>query len=222
VTLYSYCLRYDAGSAPNPYWDVCTLVICKPAIRRLAQLGDWVVGLGAASSPMGDMSGHVVYAMRITQLMTLREYDVFCGSNLPGKIPKWASRDYKKRVGDCIYSFSDVGGPTLRPSVHDESNRRVDLGGMNALLSDYFYYFGDRPRELPKHLSPIIHPRQGHKSRANAQYAGAFVEWIEGLDLKPNELYGEPQRKREIMANSESAAACSRRDLDEDHDDEIC
>ena len=42
--LFSYVLRYDDGAAPNPFWGTCTLAICKPAIRRKANLGDWVVG----------------------------------------------------------------------------------------------------------------------------------------------------------------------------------
>ena len=46
MKLYTYCLRYDDGAAPNPYWGVCTLVICKPAIRRSAEPGDWVVVFG--------------------------------------------------------------------------------------------------------------------------------------------------------------------------------
>lgn len=33
-TLYTYCIPYDDGAAPNPYWGICTLVICKPVIRR--------------------------------------------------------------------------------------------------------------------------------------------------------------------------------------------
>ena len=40
--LYSYCLPYDDGAAPNPFWGTCTLVICKPAIRRTARVGDWI------------------------------------------------------------------------------------------------------------------------------------------------------------------------------------
>ena len=180
------------------------------------------MGLGAMSSPIGDMSGQVVYAVRITQRMTMREYDALCLAKVPGKIPNWASRVYRKRVGDCIYNFSTAGDPTLRHSVHDERNRRVDLSGENALLSDHFFYFGDHPRALPEHLRPILHQTQGHKSRANAPYVNAFVNWIESLGLKPNKLHGEPLRKREIMANSESGAECSTRDLDEDRDDEIC
>jgi hypothetical protein len=73
MTLFSYCLRSDMGAAPNPFWGVCTLVICKPAIRRTAKEGDWVVGLGAGASPLGDISDQVVYAMCVTRRMPMRE-----------------------------------------------------------------------------------------------------------------------------------------------------
>ena len=62
MKLYSYCLKHDRGAAPNPFWGVCTLVICKPVIRRTADVGDWVVGFGSKNSPIGDVSGKVVYA----------------------------------------------------------------------------------------------------------------------------------------------------------------
>src|SRR2546429_3618769 len=157
MTLFSYCLRYDDGAAPNPYHGICTLTICKPAIRRVAKPGDWVVGLGGSHSPIGDISGHVVYAMRITKRLSLRDYDTFCRRQLRGKIPKWTSKDFIARVGDCIYDFSRPRRPLLRDSVHGEQNRKVDLGGRNALLSEHFYYFGDHPVQLPAHLRPIVH-----------------------------------------------------------------
>src|SRR5688572_11795221 len=97
MKLYSYCLRYDTGSAPNPYWGICTLVICKPAIRRTAEVGDWIVGLGSANSPIGDISNDVVYAMKVTNKLTIKEYDQFCKTSLPKKIPNWRSRDYRRR-----------------------------------------------------------------------------------------------------------------------------
>jgi len=221
MTLYSYCLRYDGGAAPNPYHGVCTLAICKPAIRRVAKAGDWVVGLGGSHSPVGDISGHVVYAMRITQTLSLRAYDAFCCRRLKGKIPRWTSKSFIERVGDCIYDFSRTTGPTLRDSVHSEQNRKVDLGGKNALLSEHFFYFGDHPVPLPPHLRPIVHPTQGHKSRANAEYAAEFIQWIEGLGPPPNGLYGEPQLRREIMADSAGEKRCSARDLADDEGDEV-
>lgn len=222
MTLYSYCLRWDGGAAPNPYWGVCTLVICKPAIRRAADQGDWVVGLGSSASPIGDISGRVVYAMRVTDRMTMREYDRYSRRNLPGKIPKWRSSEFERRVGDCIYDFSKPGRPRIRLSVHAEQNRDVDLSGKNALLSEHFYYFGRRPHPLPKHLHPIVHQTKGHKSRAKAHYVNAFVEWIESLRLQPNRPRGEPQLKQEIMAPTARTGVCSRHDLEEDKKDEIC
>jgi hypothetical protein len=47
TTLFTYCIPYDDGAAPNPFWGLCTLAICKPSIRRVAKEGDWVVGTGS-------------------------------------------------------------------------------------------------------------------------------------------------------------------------------
>jgi hypothetical protein len=149
-------------------------------------------------------------------------YDTFCRERLRGKIPRWQSAHFAARVGDCIYDFSRPRQPRLRPSVHGEENRKVDLGGRNALLSDHFYYFGDRPVPLPAHLRPLTHQTQGHKSKANDTYAPEFIAWVEGLGLEENALYGEPQLKREILANSGGRERCSTRDLEQDRRDEIC
>ena len=221
MILYSYCLRYDDGAAPNPYWGTCTLVICKPAIRRTARMNDWVVGLGSTNSPLGDISASVVYAMKVTAIMTLKEYDAFCHQHLRNKIPDWSHREFARKVGDCIYEYSQRGKPMLRPSVHNEGNRLTDLGGDNALLSNHFYYFGDKPLRLPKELLPIVHRTQGHKSRANSDYVDEFVSWIERLGLEPCSLHGEPQLKSKIMQSHDCRGLCARQDREEDQDDRI-
>jgi hypothetical protein len=43
MKLYSYVVTHDTGFSPNPFWGCCTLADCKPAIRRTAKIGDWVV-----------------------------------------------------------------------------------------------------------------------------------------------------------------------------------
>src|SRR5215217_2593842 len=136
MKLYSYCLRYDGGSAPNPFWGICTLVICKPAIRRTAEIGDWIVGLGSAQSPIGDISTSVVYAMKVTSKLTMKEYDQFCTASLPEKIPQ-QSRDYRRQKGDCIYDYGNAEQPTMRWGVHCDINRQRDLDGKYALLSKH-------------------------------------------------------------------------------------
>jgi hypothetical protein len=224
MRLYSYCLRYDDGAAPNPYWGTCTLAICKPAIRRTANVGDWVVGLGSKNSPVGDISGHVVYAMRVTRRLAMRDYDDYCHSALPAKIPDWRHGDFRRRVGDCIYDFSSGATPTVRDSVHTDANRERDLGGVNVLLSDHFYYFGNNSERLPDHLLPIVHQTQGHKSHANEEFAHPFVQWIDGLGIVPASLCGEPQMKHMILAMTpdECRSLCSKHDEEVDRNDGIC
>ena len=196
-TLYTYRIPYDTGAAPNPFWGICTLTICKPVIRRVAQKGDWVVGTGSKSLPLGDISKHVVYAMKVTGKLTLEEYDRFCKEEYPNKIPDWNNEDYRRRMGDCIYNFSDGALTEIRPGVHNEENVERDLGGKYALISDYFSYFGDHPIKLPKKLQKIIPKGRGHQSKSNAPYVGKFISWIESLEMKPNKLklYGDPQIK---------------------------
>jgi hypothetical protein len=216
MKLFSYTLRYDSGAAPNPFWGICTLVICKPAIRRSAEADDWIVGLGSANSPIGDISDYVVYAMKVTSKMTLEEYDQFCKTFVPKKKPDWRNRDYRMRVGDCIYNYTAGSEPKMRTGVHTEENKEKDLSGLYALVSKQFYYFGDQPVKLPDDLRPIMHTTQGHKSDANQPYVDLFVNWIEGLDHRPNKILGEPQRKAELMREKEIQAICSTRDLEED------
>jgi len=87
--LFSYCVDYDLGSAPNPFWGVCTLAICKPKIRRAAKREDWIVG--TASKKFGKHAGFVIYAMKVTDKKKLAEYDAYTHRQLPGKIPQWSS-----------------------------------------------------------------------------------------------------------------------------------
>ncbi|HTF18069.1 MAG TPA: hypothetical protein VK658_08360 [Chryseolinea sp.] len=91
--LYSYILRIDDGAAPNPFWGLCTLTICKPAIRRTARIGDWVIGTGSKNSKLNDgsiydLSDSIVYAMRISDIKTLSEYDSFCNKKRKDKNAK--------------------------------------------------------------------------------------------------------------------------------------
>jgi hypothetical protein len=49
--LFSYTIPIDDGAVPNPFCGMCSLAICKPAIRRVAKQGDWVAGLGSRMPP---------------------------------------------------------------------------------------------------------------------------------------------------------------------------
>lgn len=212
--LFSYCIPVDDGAAPNPYWGVCTLAICKPKIRRAATEGDWVVGTGSRNVPGPggkgrlDLAGKIVYAMRVSQKLKMEEYDRMTRELLPGKVPAWNNRDCRRRVGDSIYDFSTGNPPEMRaPCVHGPENMTTDLGGEYVLLSDHFYYFGDRAIELVEHLYPILKQGQGHKSWSNQPYEAGFVTWIEGLGFEPNALHGNPQI--DLCDGPDAASSCA-------------
>ena len=217
--LFSYCIPYDDGAAPNPFWGRCTLAICKPRIRGAAKKDDWVVGTGSVNSPIGDISGMVVYAMRVTKKMTMKEYDQFTQSEFPDKIPVMNSADRRRRYGDSIYNFS-TPTPSLRPSVHDEGNRSTDLSGRFVLLSDHFFYFGDQPVDLPEALLGIVKQGRGHRSDKNAEYVDDFVDWIESLKSKYPlaEPIGNPQwwSKQNVQASCDPCATGRQQEAEAD------
>lgn len=156
----------------------------------------------------------------------MQEYDEFCKKHLINKIPQWRNREDKHlRVGDCIYDYANGEPPKLRQGVHTEDNRKRDLGGGYALLSNHFYYFGKGAITLPQKLYPIIHTTQGHKSEANGPYTSDFISWIQTLGLELNKLYGYPQLWELEFNNNENDEElrfkCAKRDLDADEEDEI-
>jgi len=224
--LYSYVLRYDDGAAPNPFWDVCTLTICKPSIRRTASVGDWVIGTGSVNAicndgQLHDLSGHLVYAMKITRILSMEEYDRYCQRELSAKVPDIGHSDWRRRMGDCIYDFSAIGAPRIRSSVHNEGNRERDLGGVRALLSTHFHYFGEEAVPLPTYLAPLIKKSQGHRKIEDQALIQRFEQWIDPFPR--NEVAGEPQLKHAFDGpiGAERLAACAGCHLEEDtHEEE--
>ncbi len=190
-TLFSYIVNHDAGSAPNPFWGVCTLVICKPKIRLAAQEGDWIVGTGSKNTLVGNLAGKAIYVMKITDKMTLEEYDVFTKNSIPEKRPDLLNSDPRRHRGDSIFDFQH-SPPAIRPGPHDEKNRKKDLSGKFALLSKQFWYFGRNAIPLPDHLLGIVKQGPGHRSGINDPFVDDFLEWISSLKYKASTLYGAP------------------------------
>ena len=73
MTLYAYVMTNDDGRAPNPSDEVCTLAHCMPMTRGVAQKGDYVVGLAGAE--FGKSRWNIIYAMKVTETLSLDEHD---------------------------------------------------------------------------------------------------------------------------------------------------
>ncbi|MEO0406746.1 MAG: hypothetical protein AAF289_05285 [Cyanobacteria bacterium P01_A01_bin.135] len=214
--LFTYTIPVDDGAAPNPFSGLCTLAICKPGIRRVAKVGDWVAGLGSKNAPSGDLSGRLVYAMRVEEILTLEAYDRRAEEEWPHRIPDITSPLLQRRLGDCIYDFSSAGEPRLRNSVHGPGNVKTDLGGRNALLSRDFYYFGKRAIPLSESLIPICHSNQGHRSTSNQSYFDEFVAWIRNGDWAPGQ-YGWPDCVPEWRGDR-ACGGCDAREKENQYD----
>ena len=61
MLMFSYKIEHDFGLAPNPFWGVMTLAVCKGKIRRhkKLQIGDWIIGTG--SQKLKNLN-HIIYA----------------------------------------------------------------------------------------------------------------------------------------------------------------
>lgn len=210
-TLFTYRITHDTGFAPNPFARVCTLVTCKPRIRLAATPGDWIAAIAAASPELRSHKNRLLYAMRVTDKMTMSEYDELARRQFKIKIADRRSADPIKRVGDSIFDFSQ-DPPAPRHSMHSHSlkNLAKDLRGHYALLSNHFYYFGDKAMELPNGMLAIFPQSQGHRSAANDEYLDDFVVWIEGLGFPPNTLIGQPIQPTNPIEGSGTACAPSK------------
>jgi Nucleotide modification associated domain 2 len=129
--------------------------------------------------------------MKITEKLSILEYNDYCVNSYPKKLLQFKTTDWRQRVGDCLYYTSDGVIEQRRPSVHNEENIKTDLGGLNALLSNQFYYFGNKAIDLPSSLLSLSHKSRGHKITQSDVTITEFEQWISYF--KKNGLCGEPQ-----------------------------
>ena len=188
VRLFSYVVVHDSGFAPNPFFGYCTLACCKPAIRRTANEGDWVVGL------MPKVKGNkIVYAMRVDEKLSFDDFSR--DKRFRGKIPDGDKGSVLYQRGDNVYMPRSDGSFRQLPSSHrqgkcenEETKHRDLVQGKYVLVSQEFKYFGKDGRSLPDCFQEII-PGRGHKSRFSEELVTAFVNHVRQL---PNGIHAAP------------------------------
>lgn len=216
--LYTYIVAFDAGNAPNPYHGVCTLGICKPAIRRSAEPGDVIVGLDSATRA----KGRIVYCMVVDESLPWPEYIRRCQTGeLPrGKIPKdWHDQ------GDCIWLNAHTAHePRKSHSRHTMDSFDADVrNGQNVLIGRKFWYFGRGDQhsiQLSGELTELIAGR-GHRCQSNHRLRDTFADFFNG-ELSRRQLttpgrYGEPL---EPPSDRPSSSCAARRKLEAEMDAE--
>ncbi|MEO6136103.1 MAG: hypothetical protein ABIP35_13185 [Ginsengibacter sp.] len=210
MKLFSYIVANDYGLAPNPFWNSLTLAVCKPAIRRTATKNDWVIGTGSKNvidknGHKVDHSGKLVFAMQVDKVLSLAEYDEHCKtlrSDLKYKLPhnNLFKNDWRHKVGDNIYDYSNCSKniPGLRKVIHTEEDKERDLGGLNALISKHFYYFGNSTKKIPiTNVVDLLKMEQGHLVlddciEKDKIVISEFLSWLKDNFIE-NKVYDNPQ-----------------------------
>jgi len=183
-------VRYDSGFAPNPFYGYCTLATCKPDIRRTAMPGDWVMGSGSASQLI-QRGGHLVHAMRVTEVLSFEQYDA--DPRFERKKPyRLGSR--KQSSGDNIYFRNLANDDWLqRDSFHTTDQGHLhprhvarDTGVNRVLISDDFVYYGGYGPEVPNHLidsegRPLCKRGIGRNAFEDPMLIAQFEQWIRSL-----------------------------------------
>jgi hypothetical protein len=161
---YAYVIVNDGGTAPCYENGFLTLAICKPAIRRVARLGDLVLAYNGSGLGHPDK---VRWAGVVKEKLRFADY--------------WRDARFKGRA-DNIYrsvegappepvsgAFEHVGG-----DLHPERSHWVrDLDGVWVLVFEPWWYFGaGGPEAEPGLRMGIV--RQGHRV-----FEGTGTGWIE-------------------------------------------
>ena len=187
MKLYSYIMAYDYGFAPNPFYGWCTLATCKPAIRRSASVGDWIIGTGAKTKY--DYAGRLIYAMRVEEAITFNQY--WADPRFFLKRPV-LNGSLKQVYGDNIYHKDERSGFWIQADSHhsyedgspNSGNVARDTRADRVLVSQTFVYYGEGAPEIPKRFrlfgsakEDICAKRQG-QIKPSPALSQAFVRWL--------------------------------------------
>lgn len=184
--LFTYVVLYDIGFAPNPYCGMCTLATCKPEIRKFANIGDWVAGIG---SKQKRQHGRLVYAMQVTEILLFDEY--WAEPRFANKKPNRGG-SLKLRYGDNIYHHATDGKGWIqedgRHSLEDGSPNldhvKRDTSTPRVLASTSFAYYGANAITIPHELrdwegKDYFGSVRGYRRNFPDGLRRAFISWLE-------------------------------------------
>ncbi len=190
--VYLYVITRDYGFAPNPFHGFCTLATCKPLIRKNAQIGDYIIGVGMAKSLHFK---HIVYYMRVCEAVTFDEY--------------WSNERFQKKKpivdGSLKYCYGDniyhrENGVWIQSDSHhygkDGATNYINLDRdtqRNRVLISYpsnWGYFGELSFLTPSKFDKIYLNRIGQWTLSDAD----GQEIIELLFTLPKGINGDPAK----------------------------
>jgi hypothetical protein len=194
--VYLYVVDRDFGFAPNPFHGCCTLATCKAGIRKRAQLGDWVFGMGGSRL---SATGKCIFAMQVTEAMTFDEY-----WNNPRFLDKRPVRNGSSTmvVGDNIYHRERLTGEWQQADSHhsnpdgaaNQHNLKNDTKANRVLISTHFYYYGAKAPTVPPSILASLPYTNGRNYRVyDSARCRELIGWLSDSDHgQLNTVSGDP------------------------------
>lgn len=182
--LFSYVLTAETGFAPHvdKRGKFLTLATCKPTIRRVANKGDWILGVGGkelAKKTKRDVVDCLIYLARVEKTPTFDEY--------------YAEPEFQSRV-DNIYHRRGNSWIQKPNSFHDESMKKHDTSANKVLVSTEYLYLGSHCSKIDAKFSRLIKKGPSHKkfSLEKDEMANTFINSIKELHRKEFGNYSIP------------------------------
>jgi len=184
MKLYTYIITRDYGFAPNPFGGYCTLATCKPSIRKIIEVGDWVIATGPKSGY--GLSGYLFYAMKVEEKLTYNQY--WNDQRFQYKKPV-LNGSLKQCYGDNIYFIDESTHLWHQEDSHhslpdgeiNNRNLKNDTKAPFVLISTHFYYFGSKTEKIPKEFREDVCCKKRfpvHKI-VRPKVAEEFINWLE-------------------------------------------
>ena len=217
MRIFSYKITHDTGFAPNPFWGYLTIATCKPLIREKKHIGDWIVGFSSKSllgesDPVGQEK--VVFAMQITEKITYQEY--WDDARFQNKIPDMSAKSVVKKCGDNIYQPLKSAPTAIDDFIqkpnpyHDKNDIQNDLKSLYVIISNKFWYFGQKKVSIPEDIPIKVPYRQSsHGVRTHdMDVANRFIKYLsdhycQGIIFHPNKWPANDESWKKHACNTQ-------------------
>ena len=206
MKLLSYIVDRDFGFAPNPFHGYCTLATCKPKTRSVANIGDWILGIGGKN--LGEGHKKLIFAIQVTEKITFDEY--WADSRFEEKKPL-LNGSLMQAYGDNIY-YHNADDWVQVDSHHsyengetNEKNLLKDTSCEYVLISEHFFYLGNEYHTIPPIFEEyIVKGGSNHRRIDDLNVIQKISSWIEN-SFEKNYMQGFPVHFKEFKRyNGES------------------